>query len=418
MPWKATAFMPRQPANTPHNRQGMTSITNRMTATDLLCRLVSCPSVNPGSPAMTGNRLGEGAMSEFLDALLQSWGARTHRIEYSPGRWNTVAVWQGKNKERSLLLDAHMDTVGIEGMTIPPFEPQLRDGRLYGRGACDTKGPMAAMLMAIRRILDSDGALPVTLHFAATGDEEDGATGVTHLLASGMTADAAIVAEPTGLNIVYTHKGACRFRVRLHGKAAHSSVPWLGVNAVTAAAEMIHAIQNDFIRRIRYQSHPALGMATVCVSTIRGGTRVNVVPDYCEFDVDCRCLPGEKRDDLANAMGGLLDTIAADIQGLQAKCDIFQWYPALSGCECSPFLSRMAVACQKVAGPCTTSAASYATHGGFYSQAGIPCIVCGPGSIAQAHTADEYIDLDQLQQAVNIYEAMIRASAFTLETPN
>lgn len=376
---------------------------------DLLGRLVACPSVNPGSHRAPGAGYGEGPLDELLAALLRSWGAQVQLVELAPGRYNLVATWSGKEPGRALLLDAHADTVGVEGMTIPPFEPQIRAGRLYGRGACDTKGPMTAMLLAIRKVLDEEGQLPVTVHFSATGDEEDGAMGAVRLAASGLPMDAVIVAEPTEMKLVYAHKGAVRFRVSLSGKAAHSSVPWLGINAVEAAADMVCAIHRDFPGRLQHQNHPELGPATACVSTIKGGTKVNIVPERCQFEVDCRCLPGERRDHLETAMGGLLAPVAACYPGLQVACEVSQWYPALAGNRAEAFVAHMIEACGAVTGSCASGTAPYATNGGFFSQAGIPCVVFGPGSIAQAHTADEFIDLAQVEQAVDVYARMIHS---------
>ena len=376
---------------------------------ELLGRLVACPSVNPGRRVYSDPGYGERQMAGLLAPLLHSWGAATQLVELAPGRHNMVATWQGKRSDQSLLLDAHMDTVGVEGMTIPPFEPRVREGRLYGRGACDTKGPMAAMLLAVRKILDEDGTLPLTLHFAATGDEEDGAMGAARLVESGFSADAAIVAEPTEMKIVYAHKGTCRFRLKLRGKAAHSSVPWLGVNAVEAAADLVCRVRRDYVSVWRQQHHPELGDATLCVSTISGGTRVNIVPDQCEVELDCRCLPGERQDYLEAAMGMLLDKVIEAYPGLYIECEVFQWYPALSGRGTDPFVSQMTEACGVVTGVREAGTAPYATNAGFFSQRNIPCIVFGPGSIAQAHTAGEFIELSQVEQAVDVYARMIRS---------
>jgi acetylornithine deacetylase len=308
-----------------------------------------------------------------------------------------------------LLLDAHADTVGANGMTIPPCDPQVRDGRLYGRGSCDTKGGMAAMLLAIRAVLDESGRPPVTLHFTATGDEEDGGLGAARLVETGFKADAAIIAEPTDLRIVYAHKGACRFRVALRGKAAHSSVPELGVNAVEAAADLIQAIRGQFIGRLMYRVHPDLGKAITCVTVIEGGERVNIVPDRCQIEVDCRCLPGERRHHLEQVMRGLLDELVATQPGLRYECEIFQWYPALAGSRSDAFVTRMAAAARLLPGPDPLVTAPYGTNAGFFSEVGIPCVVFGPGSIAQAHTADEYVELDQVARAVPVYANMIRS---------
>lgn len=373
-----------------------------------LARLVACPSMNPGSLTPPASGYGEKAMATLLNDLLQPWGAHTRIDELGPGRCNFLATWPGERRDRALLLEAHADTVGTNGMTIPPFEPTLRAGRLYGRGACDTKGPMAAMLLAIRRILDEGGKPPVTLHFASTGDEEYGATGASSLVRSGLSIDAAIVAEPSELRIAYAHKGACRFRITVLGKAAHSSVPDLGVNAVEAAAELVIAIQHRFLGRLVHRTHAELGNATGCVSTISGGDRVNIVPDRCQIEADCRCLPGERREHLELAMRQTIDEALKSRPEARCQVEVFQWYPALAGSRTDPFVAAMAAAARGVLGTESLGTEPYATNAGFFSEVGVPCIVFGPGSIAQAHTADEYIELSQVAQAVEAYAAMIR----------
>jgi acetylornithine deacetylase len=377
---------------------------------ELLKQLVACPSMNPGDLSAFGAGYGERSMADLLNEWLRPLGGERRIIELAPGRCNFLATWTGKDPSRSLLLDAHADTVGVDGMTIPPFEPGIRDGRLYGRGACDTKGGMAAMLLAIRRVLAEDGQPPVTLHFAATGDEEDGALGASRLVESGLRVDAAIVAEPTELKIVYAHKGACRFRIHLAGKAAHSSVPWLGVNAVEAAAEVACAFRRGFIERLLYQHHPELGNPTACITTIAGGIRVNIIPDRCRMEADCRCLPGEKRAHLEAALRALLEGVARSFPGLVCECEVFQWYPALAGSAKDSFVSQMAESCRDAIGRRELGTVPYGTNGGYFSEAGIPCIIFGPGSIAQAHTADEFVEVAQVEQAVDAYVAMIRGA--------
>lgn len=378
---------------------------------ELLARLVACPSVNPGPAAAAGPEYGERAMADLLAPMLRTWGAAIRIDEWAPGRCSLVATWPGSDAGRALILDAHLDTVGTESMTVAPFAPQVRNGRLYGRGACDTKGPMAAMLMAIRRILDEDGRMPVTIHFAAAGDEEAGATGVSRLVQSGLRAGGAIVAEPTQMALIHAHKGACRFRIALTGRAAHTSVPAAGVNAVEAACELVGLIRREFVTGLRHVRHGELGDATVCSSVIAGGRLVNVVPDQCRIEIDCRCLPGEERRHLEGVMAALTRRVADSFPGLSLSAEVFQWYPAMAGSAADPFAALLTDACRTTPGFRGAATVPYATDGGFYSEAGIPSVVFGPGSIAQAHTAEEFIDMAEAENAVGAYAAMIRAYA-------
>ena len=375
---------------------------------ELLGRLVACPSVNPGGGA-PGPDGGELRMATLLGDMVRPWGADTRVIDLGLGRCTFLATWPGKQPERTLLLDAHADTVTIEGMTIAPFDPVVRGGRLYGRGACDTKGGMAAMLLAIRSILDADGEPPVTLRFVATGDEEDGAKGAAQLVGTGLRADGAIVAEPTDLRIVTAHRGVARFSIVLGGRAAHSSVPASGINAVEAAAVLVDALRRDFATRFACRAYPGLESPTVCVTMIEGGTRINIVPDRCRIGVDCRCLPGETREHLERAMRDCLDTLCESWPGLTAASDLYQWYPAMAGQPDDAFAACMRAGCADALGDVTCTTAPYGTNGGHFSAAGIPCIVFGPGSIEQAHTADESVELEQVARAVDAYAGMIRA---------
>jgi len=374
-----------------------------MTPTQLLSKLVACPSVNPQGAVEFAPPLGEAGMVALLEGLLKEWGAQVEIQEVHPGRPNLLATFRGKDPTRAMLLDAHTDTVAVDGMIVSPFEPTIRDGKLYGRGACDTKGPMAAMLLGLRRVRDEDGQPPITVYFGATCNEESGASGASALAArltqTGFTPrpEFALVAEPTDLKIVHMHKGDLCLEIATHGVAAHSSAPELGVNAIYKMAQVIIRLQNEVIPSLTAIKHPQLGSPTLSVGIISGGSQVNIVPEYCRIQVDRRLVPGEEQEELVKQMAG------------NESCTVSEYYPALGQPIDSPASRHLAAACQRALGSSEFTVAAYTTNAGFYEAVGIPSLVIGPGSIKQAHTKDECIELKELERGVELFAEVIRS---------
>ncbi|HUU09719.1 MAG TPA: M20 family metallopeptidase [Phycisphaerae bacterium] len=377
-------------------------------AAELLSRLVACPSVNPQRAAPSGPPLGEAAMAQLLAGLLGPWGAWVETRDVAPGRPNFLARFEGADPGRTLLLEAHADTVPVEGMTVAPFEPVVRQGRLYGRGSCDCKGPMAAMLLAIRTVLDERGRPPVTLWFVSTADEELAAAGARRLMADGFRADAAVVAEPTDLDLVYAHKGAYRCRIVTRGRAAHSSDPSMGTSAIRGMARVVEAVEGPLARELAGTVHPVLGPATVSVGVIRGGTQANVVPDRCEIEVDRRTLPGEGPEAVADQFRRTLDALGSGDTPVAYDLEPLEWYPPFEEDREAPLMRLAGAACQKVLGRADFKGVPWCANVGVFKQAGMPCVLFGPGSVRQAHTADESVDLADVVRAAGVYAEIIR----------
>ena len=311
---------------------------------DLLQELVRIPSVNPAFSLDDKFSSGEAALTDFLQNFFQSRGLPWLRQVVHDGRDNLVVVYRASGsgaKRRPVLWEVHQDTVGVAGMKIDPFAAAESEGRIWGRGACDVKGGMAAMLAALSRVEAQSAALRQTVVLALTINEECGFTGVKALCRlwerdgrdrEGQPSDdeqstdcanprsaaagirgplsleelvalrpaRAIVAEPTLLDVVVAHKGSVRWRCQTHGKAAHTSVPERGCNAILTMVHVVQAIeQYQFEVLSRREPHPLCGKPTVCVSTIRGGSGVNTVPDHTVIDIDRRLIPGR------NPSGGL-----------------------------------------------------------------------------------------------------------------
>jgi len=372
--------------------------------TDLLARLVSIDSVNPayGGP-------GEAAVAAVVRGRLRTAGLETFTQRVTAGRENVVGVLPGRDRARRIVLEAHMDTVSAAGMTIPPFEPVVRDGRLFGRGACDVKGGLAAMLQAVLDLADAGVQPPCDVWLAAVVDEEHAYTGVLALLeglAAAGSAEAAVVAEPTRLRIVTATKGVLRFRIRLRGAAAHSSQPWLGASAVSAAARVVLALDAAHDTLAATHGHPLLGGATGCVGLISGGVQVNIVPETCDLAVDRRLLPGEDADAVLDGYRRLVANLLGD-GPVRAACEPLLTDPPLETPPTTAVVRTAATAATALGLDATPVGVPYGSDASKLARGGIPAIVFGPGSIDDAHAADESVPLDAVATAADFYREFL-----------
>ncbi|MCB1061926.1 MAG: M20/M25/M40 family metallo-hydrolase, partial [Verrucomicrobiae bacterium] len=256
-----------------------------MALIDTLSDLIRINSINP-----EWNGPGEREVADFVRAFFLDAGIAVIEDEVLPNRPNLMVRLPGRDRSRSVMLEVHLDTVSVADMTIPPFEPELRDGLLYGRGACDDKAGLAAMMHAVRDIHESGELPPCDVIFAAVIDEEHHYRGVTRLIEwlreSGEPLPlAAVVAEPTQLRVTRANKGVLRWRIATRGKSAHSSKPHLGVNAIVHMAAVIQALESDQTR-LADDVHPLLGPATCSIGLIDGGAQVNFVPEHCRITLD------------------------------------------------------------------------------------------------------------------------------------
>jgi len=263
-------------------------------------------------------------------------------------------------------------------------------------------------MAALMEVARGGGKPPATVILTATADEEYRMSGLLSLLESGVSARAAVVGEPSNLEIITSHKGVARFKVATTGTAVHSSRPEEGVNAIYRMAKVVQALEAYAKGGVGRESHPVLGKATLSVGVIRGGEHVNVVPDRCEIDVDRRLLPGEEgrkpvadvREYLHNAVEGEvgLEVIGPDLV-----------VPGLSLATDHPLARAVSAAVKEVTGKAPLSGMMGTTHAGHLAKVGIPALVFGPGAMGQAHTATEELDLAQLEQAAAVYEKLMRS---------
>jgi acetylornithine deacetylase/succinyl-diaminopimelate desuccinylase-like protein len=361
-------------------------------AVGLLQALVRIPSVNPsGTPGDQSS--GEKECAEFVAEFLGNCGAQCELREVQPNRPNVIGFFPGSRRDRKRLLFApHTDTVSVTGMTIDPFAAELRDGRVYGRGASDTKGPMAAMLWALWESRANLAALDHEIWFAGFMGEEAGQDG-SRAFAQEEKVDFAIIGEPTNLQIVHTHKGAVWITVTTHGKSVHASTPDQGENAIYEMSDIIQFIRDDLLPQLATMSDSLLGSPTISVGTCAGGSKINIVPDRCRLEVDMRTIPGQDTD----------FTIARlREQFPQAKMDVWQARPLWTDPR-HPLVRALEETGAKCVG------APWFCDAAVLSEAGIPAVALGPGSIAQAHTEDEWIAVDDLNRGVDFYVKFLSA---------
>jgi acetylornithine deacetylase/succinyl-diaminopimelate desuccinylase-like protein len=373
-----------------------------MTDTEKLLReLIALPSVNPAFLPLNDARAGEGRVADFLAVMAARAGLDVHFQKVLPGRSNVLATLSppGKVKER-LLLAPHLDTVNA--VSEKQFVPRSANGRIYGRGACDAKGSVAAMLTALSR-LARQGRRPAgtEIVFAGLMDEENAQAGSRALAASGCQADLAIVGEPTRLQIVTAHKGSLWFRLETRGKAAHGSCPRLGKNAVHEMARIVDLFETGYARQLQQRRHPLLGTPTINIGFIHGGTQPNIVPALCVAGADRRTLPGETGPSVRAEMNAWLrrhGLRAALTSDKSSHCPPLETDPRL------PLVQKfLQTARQK-----RPAGVDYFCDASILAQGGIPSLVFGPGDIAQAHTADEWISQKSLQAAAALLLKFLR----------
>ncbi len=380
------------------------------TTTELLSSLVACPSINPGARGQFEAPYGELAMARLLQDILEPWADAFRTEEVLPGRPNVIATFRGKAGGPKRALEAHMDTVDVDGMHIEPFVPTVKDGQLYGRGSADTKGPMTAMLLALIRARAAGRQLNGDWYFISTCDEELGGKGAQHLVESGFRCDGIIVAEPTELSLIDAHKGVERYAISIDGRASHSAYPERGANAIHAMSEFICNLELTCQKKAQaYSGDDAIGPLTMSVGVISGGDQVNRVPQHATIEVDFRIPPGSTLDLVLNCMERAAEATCRRRNGIKIHWERTQHYSPLQPAPDSPFSQALTEHARQHLGNATPQSVRYATNAGFFSEAGIPCMVFGPGSIAEAHTASESIPLEQIERAARFLEAFITA---------
>ncbi len=367
-----------------------------------LSDLVRINSINP-----EWNGPGESGVVEYLAEFFTQAGIEVYEEEVLPGRSNLLARVPGKDSSKSVLLEAHMDVVSVDAMTIPPFDPVIKDGKLFGRGSCDTKAGLATMMEAMRAIHASGDLPPCDIWLAAVVDEEHAFRGVVAAIdwfkARGIQLDCAVVAEPTGLGLVTTNKGVLRWRIETTGVAAHSSKPHLGDNAISTMAKLISQL-DGFHEGLAEKSHPLVGPATCNVGTIEGGDQVNFVPDRCVIKLDRRMLPGEKAEEVLESYQKMIASFPA------GKVTVHPADLSDEAMETPPDAEVVRAASRQLESmglDGTIQGVPFGCDATKLSRAGVPAIIFGPGSIDQAHAAIEWVDVKEVELAFDFLHGFL-----------
>lgn len=359
-----------------------------------LSDLVAINSINP---AYEGG-VPEEAVACYVERFFAQRGIETFRQDVLPGRQNVIARLSGRNPQRRVILEAHMDTVSVSGMTIAPFTPEIRDGRLFGRGSCDTKAGLASMMHAVAYLKEHDIVPECEVWLAAVVDEEFAFRGVIKLC-EGLDAAAAIVAEPTEMRVVVAAKGVLRWKIRTLGVAAHSAKPHLGVSAIRHMTPVLEWL-NHAADSLSTPAHPLLGPATLSIGTIHGGEQINFVPDRCEVAIDRRLIPGE---DPLTVWAAYRDALFS-IPGIDAQMDPPMIAdPAMETAIDDPVVLTAQRVLQEQGYDPTPCGVPFGSDASKFVRQGIPAIIFGPGSIDRAHAAIEYVECDQVTAALNFY---------------
>ena len=373
------------------------------TVLETLADLVRINSVNSSYDSGPG----EAAVAAYVRHFWEQRGIEVWEQEVFPGRNNVIARIPGRDSSRRIILEAHMDTVSVKGMTIDPFDPVVTDGKMYGRGSVDDKAGLAAMMHAAADIHSSGELPPCEIWMAAVVDEEFSFRGVVKLCVD-LQAHAAIVAEPTEMRCVTASKGCLRWRIRTRGKAAHSAKPHLGINAITAMSRIVLALQEDH-ERLAQSPHPLLGPGTCNVGVIHGGVQVNFVPDEAVIEIDRRLLPGEEVADVLAHYQTSIDDLAARHPDLIAEMEapMLQDWPFQTDAG-SALVGVARDVLRSLQRDDTISGVPFCSDASKFARLGIPTILFGPGSIDQAHAAVEFVECSQVEEAQRFYTAVLR----------
>lgn len=365
----------------------------------LLARLIETPSHNPPGD--------EAATAAVLGGFLASAGITPATHEVSPGRPNLEAAL-GPGGGRVLLFNGHTDTMPPgPGWTVDPYRAHRSGGRMYGLGACDMKAGLAAMAAAMAAVARSNASLRGQVVLDAVADEEATGAGTKATLRGGRAADWGVIAEPTGLQLARAGNGQVNFTVTFLGEAGHGSTPEAGHNAIYDAAAFIRLVERE-AARLAGEVHPLTGPASYSVGTISGGVRTSIIPSECTVGVDRRIIPGQTVAEAVADLEEMLGLVLGVRTGACARSSVDVDYEPFEIAERMPLCTVLSDATAVVCGhPAGFAGLRATTDAVFLCEAGIPTVVFGPGSIAQAHRPDEYVEVCQVQQATRVFALTI-----------
>lgn len=379
---------------------GQLTDAQQAAAVSILQDLIRIDSANESRTA-SNERRAEERIIAHLSGVCRQLGMAVALHEVWPGRCNLTAHWPDQDGTHSVAFEAHADTVGVGGMTIEPFAADVRDQKVWGRGACDAKGSLAAFISALKIARERGQRFADKIHLIATIGEETGCDGAAALMDSGFRVDACIVGEPTRCQLVTAHKGALWFKLIAHGVPSHAAMPEIGRNAIYAMGRAIHFVEERYSRRLAEQSHPLVDRPTIAVSMVSGGQAINIVAPRCEASIDCRFLPGQAYEDVLGEFERELKTALPDDADAFELADV-RGHPAMQVDPNGPLVRNLLAGCGDLTGQTEPKGVYFFADSGPFHRAGIQCVLFGPGDIADAHKAEEFLALEQYTLAVEM----------------
>jgi len=361
------------------NRKGLLTLTQN---------LIQIDSVNP---SLSGRGTGEAIIARYIGAYLTKLGLTVRFQEIEKNRVNVIGILKGTGGGPSLMLNGHTDTVGADRMEIDPFLAEKKGGKIYGRGALDMKAGVAALMMAVQTIIAAGITLKGDVILTLVADEEYASIG-TEAVVDEYTADAAIICEPTDLDIVIAHKGFAWIKIEIFGHAAHGSLPHRGIDAIVKAGKVLAAVDELGKTELSRKRHPLLGSPSIHASLIEGGTELSTYPDYCKIELERRNLPGEDCKAVTAEIQDLLRNIRRQDDQFKADFDVFFFRPAFEISPDQPIVQTISRSYESTFDkPPRFEGMRAWLDSAILAQAGIPAVIFGPSGDG-AHAAVEYVD--------------------------
>lgn len=361
--------------------------------------------VDSRNPSLVAEGPGEKEVARVLAGVLEDWGFEVKLMDAAPGRPNVVATLKGRGAGRTLMFNGHLDVVGVDGMTHPPFGGEERNGRIYGRGASDMKGGVAAMCAAAAQVR---GEIEGDLIVAGVADEEWQSVGTSALLAAGIRADAAVVTEPTRLSIMPAHKGFAWIEVTVHGRAAHGSRWDIGVDAIRHAGLLLAELDRVDAEDLPARTHSLLGRPSLHASSIEGGMGLSTYPDRCVVRIERRTIPGENGADIRGEIEQACARVRERRHEFRADIEVLFAQPPSDVSTSAPIVRALSDTLRDNGLSANLTGMSAWTDAALLNHAGIPAICFGPGDMALAHAAEEYIEVQEIHKATEVLAALAR----------
>ena len=383
------------------------TIINTNKLRDLLENMIRIPSINPSSLnlGLSHQGTGEAKLATYIGAYMEKLGVEVQYERLDENRANVIGIWKGTGGGRSIMLNGHMDTVGIEHMKIEPFTPEFKDGKIFGRGAGDMKGGIASQIMAVQSLIEAGKRLRGDVLLTFVADEEYGSIGTESVLKS-YSADAAIICEPTGLDIVIAHKGFAWIDVEVFGRAVHGSLPGEGIDAIAKAGKILVEVERLGEEILPQKTHPLLGSPSIHASLIQGGSDLSTYPGYCKIQLERRNLPDEDMLTISEEIQNLLSKIGSQDSKFKAQSDVFSYRSAFEVSREQPIIQSLSRSYISNRGEQPQFAGqSFWMDSALLAEAGIPTVAFGPTGEG-FHAAIECVD----------FKSMITTTEILIET--